>query len=446
MTATMNKTADGWISTGYQPRLWQSLVHRILKRFSILVVHRRAGKTVLAVNTLIDAALQHDNQKLKRGHFAYVAPFASQARQIAWDYLREFTKTLSGTSYNEQRMSCTLANGSTIRLYGADNPDSLRGLYFDGVVVDEVADIRPDVWELVIRPALSDRLGWCLFIGTPKGINLFSDIYFNALQDDDWAAAVLNCYQTGALDPDEIKKNKKTLTKDRFAQEFLCDFHAAVDDALISVTDVNAAMNRRHRKEQWSYAPRVMGVDVACYGNDRSVIVKRQGIVSHGHQVIRGSIRPMALASRVAMEADSYKPAAIFVDIGYAPGVADRLSDLGYPVIEVGFGETPADARFENKRAEMWWKLADWIKGGALPNDQELITDLCALRYNLNNRRGKIQLESKDDLRKRGLPSPDLGDAYAMTFAEELGPEINDVIDGYAPDRTAQADHEYHPY
>lgn len=436
----------GLIETGYRPRVWQAAVHKVLKRFSVLVIHRRAGKTVLAINTLVDAALQHDSVSKPMGHYAYVAPYAKQARNIAWGYLRLFTESIPGVKYNEQSLTATLPNGVRIVLYGADNPDSLRGLYFDGVVIDEVADMRPQVWGEIIRPALQDRLGWAIFIGTPKGINLFSEVYHKALERPDWAALVLNCYQTDSISPDEIEKARREMTEAQFSQEMLCDFHAAVENALISVGDVQAAMKRRYKKAEWSFAPKVMGVDIACYGNDRSVIARRQGLVSHGHTVMRGETKPMVLASRIAQAADRFKPQVIFIDIGYAPGVANRVEDLGYPVIGVGFGEKSIEERFENKRAEMWWNLGEWVKNAALPEDSELINDLCAITYNLKNRRGKIQLESKDELRKRGLPSPDLGDAYALTFAETVEIGIDEVAHGATPTANTKADYDYAPY
>jgi hypothetical protein len=139
------------VSTGYVPRPWQLEVHNDLKRFSVLVVHRRGGKTVLAVNLLIDAALRC---KKPMGRFGYIAPLLKQARQIAWDYVQHFTAEIPGMHYNQQAMVATFPNGARVSLFGADNPDSLRGLYFDGVVMDEVADMRPQVWGEVIRPAL----------------------------------------------------------------------------------------------------------------------------------------------------------------------------------------------------------------------------------------------------------------------------------------------------
>ena len=412
------------ISTGYKPRPWQLEVHKTLKRFSVLVVHRRGGKTVLAVNTLIDAALRCTKNQ---GRFGYIAPFQRQARQIAWDYFRVYTEKIPGMVYRELTMQVEFPNGTRIQLYGADNPDALRGLYFDGVVMDEVADMRPSVWGEVVRPALADRKGWALFIGTPKGINLFSETYFRAVQDPEWAAGCYTHEDTEALDPKEVARAKSEMTEAQFAQELMCDFHAAVENALISVGAASEAMKRGYSPHAFEFAPKVMGIDVAWLGNDRSAIARRQGVMSHNHVTFHG-MDPMDFANQCAIEIGRYEADTVFVDVGYAPGVYSRLLELGFPVIPVNFGGKADDPRFENKRAEMWFRMADWIKEAAIPDDHELLNDLCAPTYSMANRHGRIALESKDDLRKRGLRSPDIGDAYALTFAFALSSTITDKV------------------
>ena len=152
------------IKTGYQPHKYQQEIHQNLKRFSVLVCHRRFGKTVLAINTLNDAAIRTSNENAR---FGYVAPYRNQAKQISWDYLKRYALCIPGTTANESDLSANYPNGSRVRLFGADNADAMRGLYFVGVVMDEVADMRPHVWGEIIRPALADRKGWCLFIIPP---------------------------------------------------------------------------------------------------------------------------------------------------------------------------------------------------------------------------------------------------------------------------------------
>ena len=135
------------------------------KRWSIAVAHRRAGKTVACIQKLTKGALEC---KLHEPRFAYVAPLYNQAKDIAWVYLRHYARKL-GASINESELRVDLPGGARVRLYGADNPDRLRGMYLDGVVLDEYADMRPSVWGEIIRPMLADRAGWATFIGTQIG-------------------------------------------------------------------------------------------------------------------------------------------------------------------------------------------------------------------------------------------------------------------------------------
>ena len=169
------------IDLGYRPRAWQADCHRARRRFTVLALHRRAGKTELALRQLLDSALRFD-QPL--GLFLYVAPLLKQAKVIAWSRLKQIVAPLVEhrlAEVNESELRIILQpSGASIRIFGADNPDSMRGLRVDGVVLDEVADIRPETWREVLQPALADRLGWAMFIGTPHGINLFSDLFFNA--------------------------------------------------------------------------------------------------------------------------------------------------------------------------------------------------------------------------------------------------------------------------
>jgi len=418
------------ITTGYVPRAWQRGVHEALRRvrFAVLVVHRRGGKTVLAVNALIDAALRHESND---GRFAYIAPLLKQARDIAWDYLRQYTAAIPGVVYHESSLEVRLPNGARIRLYGADNPDALRGIYLDAVVLDEVADMRPNLWGEVIRPTLADRRGWALFIGTPRGINLFSELYYKALNDPTWFARLFTYQDTQTISEEEVESARAMMTERQFAQEFLCDFQAGSDDSLIPVDLARSCAGRHLREDQYSFAARLIGVDVARYGDDRTAIIRRQGLAMLDPIVMRG-LDTQEVISRVAHEADRYRPQQIFIDTGGNPGVYDGLRGTGLPCAPVDFGSKPSRPGFQNKRAEMWCDLRDWLKSGAaIPKDEALIADLCAPKFTFRNARGLVQLESKDDLRARGMPSPDLGDAAACTFCFPVSaPGLERMIQG----------------
>lgn len=213
------------ISTGYQPRPLQAEIHRSLKRFSVLVCHRRFGKTVLCINELIDRALRN---RLDRPRYAYLAPYYRQAKAVAWDYLKAYTAPIPGVEKNEAELRVDLPNEARIQLFGADNYDALRGIYLDGVVLDEYAQMPPKAWSEVIRPALSDREGFAVFIGTPKGRNAFCDLFEAARRDPAWFAMLYRASETGVLPKDELQANRLAMSPEEYAQEFECSFQAAI--------------------------------------------------------------------------------------------------------------------------------------------------------------------------------------------------------------------------
>jgi hypothetical protein len=205
-------------------------LHTRKTRWGIAVCHRRAGKTVACVNDLIKAAACCDRNNPR---FAYIAPQLNQAKDIAWSYLLEYTDCFGPErKVNASELWVELPNnGARIRIYGADNPDRLRGIYLDGAVLDEFGDMDPTVWSQVIRPALSDRKGWAVFIGTPKGKNTFHQLWTQAHESDDWFTLNLKASETGLLDKDELADARKMMSEDEFAQEYECSFEAAVKGA-----------------------------------------------------------------------------------------------------------------------------------------------------------------------------------------------------------------------
>lgn len=442
----------------FQPYAHQRAAHglRMMFRFLVLVWHRRGGKTVFAVLELLLAAAACERE---RGRYGYIAPFLKQAKAVAWDYLKHFTAGIPGCVYNESELSVELPNGAKVRLFGADNPDNIRGLYFDGVVLDEVADMRPNMWGEIIRPALADREGWAIFIGTPKGVNLFSELYYSALQHkagfEDWKADLKRATDTEVLRPEEIESARAAMSGPQFAQEFECDFAAAVANALIPLNLVLAAQQRTVLRAAYEYAPKILGVDVARYGGDRNVVFMRQGCVAFQPRVwkpdpTRGDDL-MNTAGQVAQIIDQQQPDAVFIDqTGLGGGVVDRLRQLGHQVIGVDNGSRARNERFENKRAEMWWEMGKWVAEGAcLPSGEELLIDLTAPLYSYANRRGRFELESKDDLRARGMRSPDLGDGLALTFAEPIAipdPLLKDPRTRHLVPHRGRVVHEYDPF
>lgn len=208
----------------YSPRKAFKGFHARSQRWACLVAHRRAGKTVACINDLIRRAFVDGKTD---GRYAYIAPYHSQAKSIAWDYLLRYTADVRSKA-NASELWVELINGARIRLFGADNPDALRGMYLDGVILDEVADMRPRVWGEIIRPLLADREGWAVFIGTPKGHNFFYDIWKTANAVTSWFAASIKASTSGLINAEELADASRGMTDDQYAQEFECSFEAAV--------------------------------------------------------------------------------------------------------------------------------------------------------------------------------------------------------------------------
>lgn len=209
----------------YAPRKAFLPFHQRKQRWAVMVAHRRAGKTVACINALIRAALSEGKND---GRHAYIAPQFNQAKDVAWMYLKRFCGVIPGAEFNESELRVDLPNGSRIRLYGADNPDRLRGIYLDGVVLDEYASMRPSVWGEIVRPLLTDRQGWAVFIGTPKGRNAFWSIWDQAASNDRWFRLMLRASETGILSADELADAQRDMTPEQYAQEFECSFEAAI--------------------------------------------------------------------------------------------------------------------------------------------------------------------------------------------------------------------------
>lgn len=212
------------VELDYCPRTVFDDFHDRKERWAVIVAHRRCGKTLGCILDLIYRAISEGKED---GRYAYVAPYYSQAKNIAWDYLQRYSQPVLAKA-NQSELWVELVNGARIRLFGADNPDALRGLYLDGIVLDEYADMRPRIWGEIIRPLLSDRLGWAVFIGTPKGHNGFWELYSAAVNKDDWYVKTLRASVTGLIPDSELADAAKSMTQDQYLQEFECDFESAI--------------------------------------------------------------------------------------------------------------------------------------------------------------------------------------------------------------------------
>ena len=217
----------------YQPRSVFLPLHNRKERWTVVVAHRRAGKTVAMCADLVIGALE---TALPKPQFAYLAPQRDQAKRVAWSYLKDLSRPYWSKPPNESELKITINNGhggeSTIYVAGADNYDALRGMYFDGVVLDETGQIRPSAWYTVLRPALSDRRGWAIFAGTPAGKNMFWNLREEArLNPSTHLLLELPASKTGIIHPDELRDAKVQMTDEAFLVEYECSFDAAVPGA-----------------------------------------------------------------------------------------------------------------------------------------------------------------------------------------------------------------------
>ncbi len=224
----------------YAPRPLQWQFHEQRTRFCVLLCHRRFGKTVAAINDLIREALRASaTPKGGTWRAAYMAPYAGQAKTVAWDYLKYFTAPIEGTRYVESELKCILPTGASIRLFGTDNANALRGMYLDDVVLDEPADMPREVWTRIIRPMLADRAGRALFCGTPQGVdNLLYDVWEEAGKEVNtaheralWSRFSFKASETGYIAPEELQAARLSMHKEDYLQEFECSFAAAVRGA-----------------------------------------------------------------------------------------------------------------------------------------------------------------------------------------------------------------------
>lgn len=418
------------VTIPYKPRFPQNVIHPEIEkaRFAVLVAHRRLGKTVLALNHTIKKAAQN---RLTNPRYAYIAPFLKQAKLIAWQYVKHYTAPIPDIKVNESELSVELPGGAKIYLFGGDNPDALKGTYLDGVVFDEYAQIKPDLFGEVIRPTLSDRSGWALWIGTPKGQNQFYEIYQTAMKkmaegDKSWWAGIYRADETGIIAADELRQLQDVLSEAAYRQEFLCDFSAAADNVLIPIDLVTTACNKKWTDGDIFGAPRVLGVDPARFGDDRAVIIRRQGLQAFTPKVYT-KIDNMTLVARVVDEILDWKPDAVFVDAGRGEGVIDRLRQLGYDnIFEVNFSGSPmAPAVYANKRVEIWDNMKQWLMdGGALPNLPDLKADLVVPTYDYDSA-NRMRLESNEKIKERLGKSPDIASALAVTFAMPVKVKVN---------------------
>ena len=410
----------------YQPRAPFVAFHMRNEKRACLVCHRRAGKTVALVADLIDHALRCNEPQ---GRFQFIAPLFRQAKDIAWTYTKQMTDFLgSHRKINESELWVEVPSASgtsaRVRLYGADAPDTLRGIYSDGMAIDEMKDVHPALMQEVVLPALADRDGFLTVSGTPGGYDEFYNLYQRSMREEDWFSLMLKASESKILDEETLQKLAAEMPPPKYAQELECDFAAAAEAQFIPTEIVEEAVARR--KPPDGNMPVVLGVDVARFGDDQSVILTRRGrTVEDVKRYAKNDL--VFLANEVMKWSDNVKPQMIYIDgAGVGGGVVDYVTTAGYPVRDVQVGRKADDPiRWANKRVELWGDMRDWLKNAQfrIPEEEVAIlkSDLLAPGYKYTVS-GQCALEKKEDLKKRGIASPDVGDALALTFFERLAP------------------------
>jgi phage terminase large subunit len=221
------------ITIPYTPRGHFRSLHQSPKRWKFVVAHRRAGKTVALVNQLIRAAITNIRQT-PPPRYAYIGPSFQQTKDLAWGYLKFYTAAIPGMVYSESELTALFPNGAKITLYGgAAAYERMRGLYFDGAVMDEFALLNPDAWESVVRPCLADYRGFAIVSGTSNGDDHFNELRMTKVLTDleNWDYFDIKVTMTDALHPDEVDEMQTSMSKYRFAREMMNSFDAPVEGA-----------------------------------------------------------------------------------------------------------------------------------------------------------------------------------------------------------------------
>ncbi|MCD8352197.1 MAG: hypothetical protein LUC93_16455 [Planctomycetaceae bacterium] len=354
------------------------------------------------------------------------APTAHQLEDVLW---REYRRLIGNMNaywrdqfiVNADRITRKNSNCLIVaRTARKENPDALQGFHAPNILfeIDEAAGVPDGIFE-VAQGALSTPSARVAMAANPTRLTGYFHRAFNGSRAL-WKCLQFSCLESSLVDPSYPRDIAAEYGEDSdmYRVRVLGDFPKGGLFNLISLDLVDAAMSRIESPSYESTAPRIIGVDPAWLGSDRSAAVLRQGMSARILFRERG-LNTDRLAQLIAHRAESIDPDAIFVDqTGVGAGVYDQLAKTGLNVFGIAFSQSPVEPeRFVNKRAEMWWKMREWMeRGPVLEANQELRTDLIAPEY-FTTDAGKIQLESKKDMRKRGLASPDLGDALALTFA-----------------------------
>lgn len=347
---------------------------------------------------------------------------------IPKEIINEFAKGLSygDLKRNDRYMYRTLRN-----LLKRKPNEYIQKVVEDNYFYDEIIDIQPTtakIYDFVIPKTHSFTSNGLISHNTPRGLNHFHEVYQTALREKDWFSELLTIEDTGILTEADIQKERdEGMSENLIQQEYYCSFTASSENILIPLEIVQAATKRINPPATYQFAPIVIGADVARFGDDQSVIYIRQGLHTIDIQAFR-NLDLMTFAEKISIQIRNYSPQAVFVDaIGVGAGVVDRLRQMGWTnIVEVNAADASSETKYKNKRAEMWARTLDWLKaGGDIPNNPQLIVDLTSVEYKYDTA-DRLQLEKKEDMKKRGIMSPDIAEALCVTHAYPVNMLVNE--------------------
>jgi len=412
-----------FIARDYQRKLSNSI--KVGYKRCIAVWHRRAGKDKTCINVMAEQACQ------VVGSYYYFLPTYAQGKKIIWDgmdkagfkFLDHFPPEMI-VGKNSTEMKLTLRNNSIFQVVGTDKFDAIMGTNPIGCVFSEYSIQNPMAWQY-IRPILVENSGWAIFPYTPRGMTHGYELYNTAKKNPHiWFSELLTIRDTGAVTEEDIEQERAGgMPEDLIEQEFFCSWNASQSRQFIPFSLVNAAVSRELKYPNYQYAPVIMGVDIARFGDDKSVICVRKGLKILEIKKYQ-KFNTIEMARHIAVTQDEHEVGYTYIDVGnMGAGVVDHLKTaMGRHCTEANSGEKADDkAKYFNKRAEMWGRMRDWLKNADIPDDTELIADLTNPEYDPNGK-GQIVIETKKHMKgkQRNLPSPDVAEALLQTFYEEI--------------------------
>lgn len=407
------------------------------------------------------ATLSITGQNLKDNLWAENSKWQNRSEflrtQFTWNNERIYQNDFPSTWFNSARSFSKSANPE-------EQGRSLSGLHGKYLLyaIDESGDISPNVLKSAEQGlSTSPIFGKIIQAGNPTSLEGMLYAAATVLRSM-WHIVAI----TG--DPDDPKRSKRVgveWAREQIKQYgrsnpwvmafILGQFPPGSINSLFSLDEVMEAMGRHLRDDAYNWSQKRLGIDVARFGDDRTVIFPRQGLASFKPVVMRGARNP-EIAARVALAKKNWGSEVEIIDGtgGFGGGVVDALMQAGHTPYEVHFASKAADEMYANKRAEMWFNMRDWVRrGGALPNIAEMVKELTAPTYTFNN--GRFQLEPKEQIKKRLGFSPDYADALALTFALADMPASNSLqamlnkskhVSDYDPFSSSHSNSDYDPF